>query len=111
MINIQSNVYNGPEYDDCGNDAVAILQIGTVMVPICDTCIDELIKSLTEFKQITFCYKCKNFIKNPSGFNYSGSCRKRADECKDTISDNDIGYRYCTDSMSTCKDAIPINKG
>lgn len=71
--------------------------------PLCEDCLEELTKSLNEFNKTIFCHKCQHFIMSKYGWRYGGNCRKKAeDKGEMVISEEDVGYRYITDCMSTC---------
>lgn len=102
MIEIRPFNWEDEKYDSCGNTTRAILKVDRISIPLCETCLEELNSSLTEFNNTTFCYQCKHFIMSKSGWNYGGSCRKDRD-----IELKDAGYIHCRDCMDTCKNATP----
>ena len=106
MIEITPVDYGDEEYDSCGNTTLAVLKVNSIKIPLCESCIKELMQSIEELNNTVFCYKCKNFIMSDSGFNYGGSCKLRAQKDGKEISEKDAGYLYCVECMHTCKDAI-----
>ena len=89
------------KYDDCCNLTVATLKVGSVKIPICWDCINELQEELTRFIKPQYCFQCKHWKPSPYGYSYSGSC------CKDEdVSDNSIGYKKPRDRMDKCKDFL-----
>lgn len=101
-IEIKPYTYeDGPEFDNCGNTTIALLNINNIIIPLCNECLSDINKSLEEFNNTIFCYKCKKFIMSESGWRYGGSCRKEKD-----IDIKDAGFVNCKDCMGTCKDAI-----
>lgn len=104
MIEIRAIDYSCDEkYDRCGNTAVAVLEMEGIKILLCDTCLDELNNSLTEFNNTLFCHKCNYFIMSESGWNYWGSCKKWAESDNKEITSKDAGYLYCVDCMQKCK--------
>lgn len=101
-IEIKPYTYDdGPEFDNCGNDTVALMNINNTIVPFCKDCLSSITDSLEEFNNTIFCHKCEKFIMSRSGWRYGGSCRKEKD-----IDINDAGYVNFRECMDTCSDAI-----
>lgn len=103
MIELRPFNYNDEQYDNCGNTTHAILKVGTISIPLCDECIEDLKHCLSEYDKTIFCYKCNHFIPSMWGFSYNGSCKHRALKKLDTIEDDSIGYKYAVGSMETCQ--------
>ena len=99
MIEIRAANYEDKEYDKCGNTTVAVLEIDSITIPFCRTCLDELNKSLSVFNNTIFCHKCKYFIMSTSGWRYGGSCIARAEKDGKIITENNAGFDYCVDCM------------
>jgi hypothetical protein len=94
------NSYEG--YDACGNTTHAVLQVGTIRIPLCEECINELTESLNKFNNTIFCYKCDNFVMSQYGFNYGGSCKHKAALNGGHVTKENAGYDYCVSCMDTC---------
>lgn len=110
MIKIRPVQYDDPERDRChdfgvDNTTVAVLEVDGVYIPLCMKCVYELTESLTQFNNTTFCYKCGRFTMSRSGWNYGGSCQKRAGD--EVITEQNAGYIGCVNCMDTCGDSIP----
>ena len=91
--------------NSCGNTSIAEIHYNGMRIPLCTECLDSLRKSLKEYDETVFCYKCKNFIMSEDGWNYGGSCLKSLDD-KTTFKTSDAGHVYCKSCMDTCKDAL-----
>lgn len=104
MIEILKRDYDDEDYDACGNTTHAVLKINSIKIPLCRECIDELTESLTEYNNTIFCHKCKYYMMNPYGLKYDGSCKKKAEQNGDIITEDLIGYRYYTGYLDTCND-------
>ena len=105
------DIYNDPSRDNCtdpfsSSTTTAIIEIGNIKIPLCRSCMESLIAQVDEFKKTVFCYKCEHFIPSHAGWEYGGSCKLDASRHGETITEKDAGYNYCTDCMSTCKDAL-----
>lgn len=105
MIGIRATNYEDKEYDSCGNTTIAVLEIDSITIPLCDSCLNELNESLSTFNNTVFCYKCKYFIMSRWGSKYGGSCQKDGE-----IDIKDAGHINRVDCMHTCEDAILKNK-
>lgn len=53
MIELRPVCYDDPRYDICGNTAHAILEVNSMQVPLCSTCLEELTGSLEKFNKTT----------------------------------------------------------
>lgn len=102
MITFRPVGYDDPKYDNCGNTTHAILEIGTITIPLCNECINDLKCDLEKYNETVFCYMCEHFIQNKWGLSYDGSCKFMADINDFSIKEDDVGYAYPTCSMETC---------
>lgn len=91
------------KYDNCGNLTIACLKIDKITIPLCEECVLDLIMSVKAFDETTFCNKCIHWIPNEYGWSYDGSCKKKAELDNYELKDSDIGYKYCSGFMETCK--------
>ena len=90
---------------NCGNTAIAVLNINGVSIPLCSDCIDYLVNEVDQFKNTNFCYQCKHFGQSKSGFKYGGSCIKDAVNQGKILKEYDYEHLFCKDSMDTCNRA------
>lgn len=104
---IRAANYEDKEYDTCGNTTVAVLEIDNITIPLCNECLNELNESLSVFNNTIFCHKCEYFMESKCGWNYGGSCIKKAEKYGVTISEKNAGFDYCVNCMYTCEDATP----
>ena len=51
MLKLRLVEYYDPELDDCGEDTVAVLEIGSALIPLCADCINELNSLIMEIKE------------------------------------------------------------
>ncbi|MCM1440213.1 MAG: hypothetical protein NC131_13570 [Roseburia sp.] len=104
MISLRGTTYDDQELDACGSTTQAILDINNIKIPLCSSCVEELLESIEEFKNTTFCYQCKNWIRAKYG--NDGSCKKKLEERDISIKSEDEAGNVCwTAWMDTCKDA------
>lgn len=103
MAEIKPKYYEDEEYDICGNTTIATLSVNHIKIPLCRKCLDELLESVEKFKNTIFCHQCDHFIMSSSGWNYGGSCKKKAELDGKEITYKDAGYSYCVGCMDTCQ--------
>lgn len=86
MATVRAKTWEDKEYDNCGRDTIAVIEVGNVSIQLCKKCYSELRGSLKEFDETTFCHECKYFDMSSAGWNYGGFCRKRERDvsCMDT---------------------------
>lgn len=94
--------YNDDMNCECGSQVVAVLKSGSCKIGLCEECLDELTKSLTEFNETVFCHKCKYGIPNRFGWNYGVCCTKDVERAGKKIEEVNVDYDYLKDSMDTC---------
>lgn len=87
------------KYDDCGSSTVAVLKVGSVKIPLCWDCVNELHEELTDFIKPHYCFQCKHWKPSRWGYNHSGSCCKDGD-----VTEDSIGYKNPRYRMEHCKD-------
>jgi hypothetical protein len=49
-IKIYEPEYYDPDYDNCGKDIKAILQIDTIKIPLCEDCLDDLNEAIIDYQ-------------------------------------------------------------
>lgn len=104
MTSIRAVEYGDQEYDACGSTTQAILDINNTKIPLCSSCVEELLESIEEFKNTIFCYQCKNWIRAKYG--NDGSCKKKLEAHGITLNSEDEAGNVCWSSwMDTCEDA------
>lgn len=108
MITIRKRDWDDKEYDNCGNTAIAVLEIDNITIPLCKECLNELNEELDEYNKTIFCHKCAEFVFNKWGWRYGGSCKKKAEQQGITITENNAGYDCFVDCLDTCKEAKPL---
>ena len=102
MLQFREPNYDDKEYDSCGNSTIAVLEIGSVTIPLCEECISNLKRDINEYDNKHFCGRCANFRSSSSGaLHYGGSCI--ADK---EIDPKNYGYENRVDYFKECN----INK-
>lgn len=92
MIDFRAANYDDPEYDNCGSTTIAVIEVGSIRIPLCDECAERLCEAVKQFSETTHCHGCEHFKMSNSGWRYGGHCRlKNCDK----------------DCMETCKEAKP----
>jgi hypothetical protein len=87
MIEFKAKDYfEDADYDACGSTTIASLNVNGIKIPLCERCVKELTFQLTRFNNTVFCYNCKSFTMNSSGWNYGGrcSCHNKDVDCMGT---------------------------
>lgn len=108
MLVLRKRDWDDKEYDNCGNTAVAVLEIYNITLPLCSECVDDLTEDIREYNNTVFCHKCAEFVMSKDGWRYGGSCKKKAEQCGKTITTENAGYYCCVDCLDACKDAKPL---
>lgn len=90
-------------YDSCGNTTVAVLTVGTIKIPLCQECYDELFYSISNYENTCHCYQCQMFIPNNDGFRYDGSCKFKANG---DVHPDHVGYLFPTASLDSCSNGV-----
>lgn len=105
MALIRGVKYGDPELDGCGSTTQAILEFNNIIIPLCSSCLEELVESIEEFKNTVFCHQCKNWMKSSYDGN-TGSCKKKLkDKGISVINDSDVGNICWSSWMDTCEHA------
>lgn len=102
-----ANYFDDPDYDNCGSTTMAILKVNNITIPLCESCVNDLIVDIEKYVNTTFCHQCDEFIMSSSGFRYGGSCKYQAREKGEEISEKDAGYKFCVNCLDTCTHALP----
>lgn len=102
MIEILKRYYDDEDYDACGSTTYAVLKINGIKIPLCSECVNELTESLTKFNNTVFCHKCKHYIMNQYGLKYDGTCKKKAEQNGDIVTEDLVGFKYPTGYLDTC---------
>lgn len=105
MIVFRKPEWEDKDYDSCGNTTIAVLEIDSITIPLCDECVNDLSEQIKEYHDTIFCHKCSEFVMNKWGWHYGGSCKKKAALDGKTITIENAGLDYCVDCLDTCKDA------
>jgi MoaA/NifB/PqqE/SkfB family radical SAM enzyme len=86
MINFRAANYEDPDYDNCGSTTIAVLEVNSIRIPLCDECVEDLINHVKKFSETTHCHACKHFKMSDSGWRYGGYCelKNRDKDCMDT---------------------------
>lgn len=108
MITFRKADWEDKDYDSCGNTAIAVLEIDSITIPLCDKCVNDLTDQIKEYHDTIFCHKCSEFVMSRSGWRYGGSCKKKAALHGETITIDNAGFDYSVDCLNTCKDAKPL---
>ena len=95
--------YDYDLYDSCGNAAKGVLEINSMIIPLCENCMNELISEVEKFKNTTFCYMCEEFVHKKS--TCYGSCKKEARKYGVELKESDIGYSFYKPMIGTCDNA------
>ena len=91
MIELRAVDYRDDDNDSCYNTAHAALELNGVKVLLCKKCLSELIETVNEFNNTTFCHQCGYFLPSEWGFDHTGSCFIDGDD-----------HMVDRDSMDTC---------
>lgn len=96
------------DYDDCNQNTEAILEIGSVTIPLCRECINDIIDNINAYNKTTFCKDCIYY--HPACYCYDkriGTCEHKYLQDHETFDmhPDGYGYSYCTDFMETCSHA------
>lgn len=102
-----ANYFDDPDYDNCGSTTLAVLRLDNITIPLCEECVNDLIRDIEEYKNTIFCHQCDEFIMSSSGFHYGGSCKCQAREKDEEITEKDAGYKFCVNCLDTCTNAKP----
>lgn len=111
MITLRPVDYRDDDHDSCYNSAYAALEIHGTKILLCKSCLDDLIEEVKQFQNTVLCHQCVHFRMGSSGFDYGGSCLRKAREDGKVLIPDDFGVRYCVDSLYTCKDAQKAESG
>ena len=91
------------DYDDCNQNTEAVLEIGSITIPLCRECINDLIDNINAYNKTTFCKDCIYY--HPAGYDKRmGTCEHKYLQDHETFDmhPDDYGYSYCTGFMKTC---------
>lgn len=60
----------------CGGRAVAVLTMDYVSVPMCLSCLDDLIRTSHSARgsAMMACHSCKHYLPHPEGYDFCGRC-------------------------------------
>lgn len=98
-MEITLKYYEDEKYDNCGNETMAVLHIGSIKIPLCEDCFNELKVEVDKIAQVKFCGHCK-YIKWGK-WGDRASCNLQGD-----ISDECAGYDkdvFYYDNCPHCK--------
>lgn len=92
MLSLRPYTYDDPEYDNCGSDTNAVLEIDAIRIPLCSKCLETLTRELQEFNNTIFCHKCAKFDLSSSGWHYGGTCKRTGKdaECMETCKEAEV---------------------
>lgn len=104
-IKFRSVEYKDKDIDNCGNTSVAVLEIGSISIPLCNECVVNLMRDVHRFKRTIFCKDCRYWHCNKHGVRYGGTCELKVGESFSKLSEGDFGGVCRTEFMNTCEHA------
>lgn len=110
MVTLENFSFNDSKFDVCGSETVAVLKIDdSIIIPLCQKCLDNLENDLTKFRITTFCRDCAKWHCSKCGADYGGTCEeevKKEGKSMEEISPDIYGDVYWTNSNETCEFAV-----
>lgn len=103
MVVFRAPTNEDKDYDDCNQNTEAVLEIGSITIPLCRECINDLIAYINIYNRTIFCKDCIYYHWDKSD-KRRGTCEHKYlqdHEIFDMHPDS-YGYSYCTDFMETC---------
>lgn len=94
------------DYDDCNQNTEAVLEIGSITIPLCRECIDDLIDNINAYNKTTFCKDCI-YYHPASYYKCIGTCEHKylQDHEIFNMHPDSYGDSYRTHFMETCSHA------
>ena len=97
MVRIKNPYDFYEEYDGCGNEVFAVLEVDKIKIPLCQECFESLVKEVNSYNTPQFCFQCEHWGMNRWGVKYGGSCMKDG-----KIDPQLWGYRNNTSWLDSC---------